>query len=453
MEQMLEDFITALRSTGVRISTSESIDAFNAIKIVGYNDKKLFKDSLLAILAKSLPEKELFEECFTQFFSHENYIKPDNSIDESKLVPDDQSNGIPGDLAPLTQMILSGDNAGLSVSMGEAARALEISGIQFFTQKGLYMMRIMNHMGIRELDKDIRHLSRQDDPVLLQKAEELKEAKIYLFNNVRDYVERQFSLFSGSSTEEVIEWYLRNVKLSNIEERDYKHLQKIIQKMVKKLNDKHSRRKKKYRLGQLDFKKTIRRNLIYQGIIFEPWWKQKKIERPEIITICDISRSVKTAVRFLLLFLYSLNDVVSKISSFIFCSNLAEVSDIFNKYPVEEALERVQSGNGIPIQLGSTDYGQTFLDFKNCFLNKVTKKTTIIILGDARNNFGNPQSEILKLMYKRCKRLIWLNPEQKSLWGTGDSEMKIYNPYCTMVKECNTVTQLERIVNDLVNYD
>jgi hypothetical protein len=201
----------------------------------------------------------------------------------------------------------------------------------------------------------------------------------------------------------------------------------------------------------LDLKKTLRENVAYQGLIFNPQWKAKKNERPDLVVLCDVSRSVQAVARFMLLFLYGLNEEVAKIRSFIFCSNLVEVSDIFEDYSVEEALMKIQKGVGLGILLGRTDYGQALMDFKERWLDVVSNKTTVLILGDARNNYGDPQVHILRLFHERAKKLIWLNPEPPVFWGMGDSDMKRYFPYCSFARECRTVNHLERVVDFLLS--
>jgi len=121
-----------------------------------------------------------------------------------------------------------------------------------------------------------------------------------------------------------------------------------------------------------------------------------------------------------------------------------------DKYDVDEALVRLQKGVGLGIHLGRTDYGQAFRDFKENWLDKVTNKTTVLILGDARNNYGNPEIGILSLLHKRGKRVIWLNPESPPFWGTDDSEMRRYLPFCSIAKECSSVNHLERVVGFLL---
>ena len=444
MEHVLQDLIAALRGSGVRISVSESIDAMNALRLMGYDNRQILKASLSATLAKSRHDKALFDSCFDRFYSLDDFIDPEInfcSTPDSEPAKED---------SPLTWMLLSGDNTGLSLSMREAAREADISSIWFFTQKSLYIQRILRGMGQEDLNRDIQRLSKEHDRPSQQKVRALKKAKTLLFENVRNFVEQQFSLFAGSATEKILERYLRDIRLSNLEQQDFQRIHMIIKKMVKRLNSLHSRRRKTSKRGALDLKKTLRENVAYQGLIFSPKWKAKKINRPDLMVLCDVSRSVQTVARFMLLFLYGLNEEVAKIRSFIFCSNLVEVSHIFEEYPVEEALVRLQRGVGLGIFLGRTDYGQSLLDFKEKWLDVVSNKTTVLILGDARNNYGNPQIDILKLIHQRNKKLIWLNPESPSFWGTGDSEMKRYLPYCSFARECSTVNHLERVVGSLL---
>jgi len=444
MEQVLLDLIVALRGSGIRISPSESMDAMRAAALVGYEDRMILQDSLSAALAKSRHEKELFKACFDSYFSFDGFSNPEEeSSFPSATNPEAQD-------SPLTEILLSGDNTRLSISMREAAKKEKLSEIYFFTQKSLYVQRILKGMGLEGLNRDIESLSINGSAPTQQRAGALKKGRELLFEKVKDFVEQQFSLFAASATEEILDKYLKEMKLSNLEQRDFHRMHAIIKRMVKPINDYHSRRRKRAKRGSLDLKATLRENIAYQGLIFKPQWKTKKIDRPDMVVLCDVSRSVETVARFMLLFLYSLNEEVAKISSFIFCSNLVEVSHLFDKYDVDEALVRLQKGVGLGLNLGRTDYGQAFRDFKENWLDKVTNKTTVLILGDARNNYGNPETGILSLLHKRGKRVIWLNPESPPFWGTDDSEMKKYLPFCSIARECSSVKHLERVVGFLL---
>ncbi len=441
MEQVLLDFIRALRQSGVRISVAETMDAVNAARITGYSDREILRNTLGATLAKSRREEEIFEACFDRFFDADDYPDMDGENIPSLLEEGEKQT------APLTQMILSGDMASLATSLRDAGDRANVKNISFFTQKSLFGRRILQAMGVEDLIRDIKRLSGSGNEEDRQAAEYLRQAKDVLNERVRDFVEKQYSLFAKNVTDELLERFLRDTKLSNVEERDFRRMHALIRKMVKRLNDVHSRRKKTARRGLLDLKKTLRANVAYHGLIVYPKWKTKKINRPDIVAICDISRSVEKVVRFFLLFLYSLNDSLAKVRSFVFCSNLVQVSHVFENYRVEEALDRILKGKDLDLMLSSTDYGRSFMDFKDQWLDRVTQKTTIMILGDARNNFGNARTEILKLLQERSKRIVWLNPEPRSFWGTGDSEMKRYLPYCFLARECSTVNHIQRTVD------
>ena len=443
MDRVLGNFILALRSSGVRISVSETLDAMQVAQLVGYSDRQLLKTSLGSSLAKSLPEKELFEHCF------ERYFTTDIAVDHA---PDRENSpeGADTEVPLLAQLILSGNMPGLAIAMGEAGNAVDMTGMQYFTQKGLYIRRIQQRMGMDALGDYIRALQGQGGGEAVRTAERLEEGRSDLAESVRNFVERQFDLYSGSASGEMLERYLRNMRLSNLEQTHYHQMQAIIQRIVKQLRDLHSRRKKGAKRGQLDFKKTLRNNISHQGLLFDRRWKMKKLDRPKVMVICDVSRSVSTIVRFFLLILYSMNELVDKIRTFILCSNLVEVTDIFEKYALEEALVRLQTGAGLDIWMGRTDYGQSLRDFWSGWGRDVTKKTTVIILGDARSNYGEPEVEILKKIQERCKQLIWLNPETPSLWGSGDSEMRRYLPFCHMARECSTLNHLEKVMHALL---
>jgi uncharacterized protein with von Willebrand factor type A (vWA) domain len=442
MDQILEDFISALRGSGIRISISESTDALRAVALMGYQDRGVLKDALSVALAKSQTEKEIFEECFERFFAFDAFSSRETESAEPLEAALDAQNSL------LTQMLLSGDSAGLSVAMSNAARQVDITGIKFFTQKGLYIQKIMQQIGLEGLNRDIKRFGLEDRSQ--DRGKRLEAAKEALFETVRNFVERQYDLFASSATEEMIEQYLRNIGLSNVEQRDFHRMRVIVQKMAKRLNALYSRRRKTAKRGLLDFKNTLRKNITYGGLLFEPKWKKRRVDRPDVVALCDVSRSVKTVSRFLVLFLYSLNEILERIRTFIFCSNLIEVTHVFDEYPVEEAVAKIDTGTGLDIIMGRTDYGGALVDFKENWLDTVTDKTTVLILGDARNNYGDPRTEILRQIKERSKRLIWLNPESEPFWGTGDSEMNRYLPHCHLVRKCNTLNHLERLVEVLM---
>ena len=495
MDRTLTNFIHALRMADVRISTAETLDAMNTVELVGYKDRTFLKDSLSLVLPKTADEKETFDTCFDQFFAFEDVSGDESSQDNNAESDDADHEGGEGeggeggsggqrqpgepaqsgkkkskqkkpnnnlyeeeeeeDLGPgdmtepssdLGQLLMSNSKVDLTMAMAQAGEEVNVRDIQIFTQKGLYTRRIMDAMGLAELNGEIGGLRESPQIPARRLGQELKRRRDWLREQVRDYVERQFMLNADVSGKKLREELLRKVKLSNVEHRNFRLIQEIVYKMAKKLTTMHSRRKKVFKRGQLNVPRTLRHNMSYDGNIFDLHWKSVKIDRPKVFAICDVSGSVAAYARFMLMFLYSLDEVMPKVRSFAFSSDLAEVTELFNRNPIEDAIAKVlRDYSG-----GSTDYGQALLDFKNHCLDDVDNRTTIIILGDARNNYGDPHAEILKEMYDRSKRIIWLNPESRVSWNTGDSEMRRYHAYSHQVEECNSLMHLERVVGNLL---
>jgi len=481
MDSTLVDFIKVLRSAELKVSPAETLDAMHCINLVGYKNKSFLKNSLAMVLAKTPEEKDTYSHCFDNYFSVDKFqpspdqddqgANPeDGNIDESaneENINPEQSqqngkgSGSGGGSAsasdaeaapslrassPLGKLLTEGSRTDQTISMIEAGRSVSVNEIVVFTQKGLFTRKIMDAMGLKGLQEEISERQQASNVPNIQLANRLQKAREQLRERVRDYVEKQFFLHADESGKQLREELLKKVKLSNLEKRHFKDVREIVFKMAKKLISVHSKRRKTVKRGQLDVRKTLRYNMQYDGMFFDLKWKATKVDRPRVMCICDVSGSVSNYSRFLLMFLYSLAEVLPKVRSFAFSSDLGEVTKLFQNTELEEAMALTMRDYGN----GSTDYGRMFQDFKSHVLDEVNKKTTIIILGDARNNFGDPKSEILKEMYDKAKRVIWLNPEPKSSWVVGDAEMKKYSPNCHQTEVCNSLTHLERVVSNLL---
>ena len=483
MDRTLTHFIAALRNAEVRISPAETLDAMNAVELVGYRDRVFLKDSLSLVLPKTADEKETFDTTFDQFFSFEDVagqtvaVEGDGEDGEGGGEGQGQGEGLGGgkgsggkgkkskfgaveedeeeDLGPgamaeprsaLGRLLIQDGTTELTVRMAEAAKEANLTEIQVFTQKGLYTRKIMDAMGLADLVAEIGELRASPQIPERRLAQELKRRRDWLRELVRDYVERQFLLHADATGRRLREDLLQKVKLSNVEHRNFRLIQEIVFRMAKRLVALHSRRRKVFKRGQLHVSRTLRHNMSYDGSIFDLHWKSVKVDRPKVFAICDVSGSVASYARFMLMFLYSLEEVMPKVRSFAFSSDLAEVTELFERSKIEDAIAKtLRDYSG-----GSTDYGQAFADFRKLCMDEVDNRTTIVILGDARNNYGDPRTDILKEMYDRSKRVIWLNPESRNTWNVGDAEMRKYTAYVHQAEECNSLMHLNRIVGNLL---
>ncbi|MDZ4371488.1 MAG: VWA domain-containing protein [Phenylobacterium sp.] len=451
MQHTLEQFFRALRAADVRISPAEAIDASRAVAVVGYADRTLFRDALCATLAKSADEVDRFDSVFDLFFARdaaapESSDQRDRTSEES---PPSQADLEAAEGSPLAQAVLQNDRAAVQQSMEEAAARAGVADIRLSTQRSRLTRRLLEEMGLEEIERIIANARRMPDGEGEGLANRLDGARRDLFEQAQKYVARQHDLYAAGSARELREERLARKQLNadgGVDPVDYELMAALVKKMAKRLAAKYSRRRHIANKGHLDVRKTLRRSLAYGGVPFDIHFKVKKVDKPSIVAICDVSKSVAAAAQFLLTFLYSLNEVVDRMEAFAFSGRLISVNEILDDHGVEQAILKVLQEIGFQ----QTDYGRSLQDFSEQHLDKLDRRTTVIILGDGRSNFADPRLDLMKEIHDRSRAVIWLNPEPESYWAQGDSVMHRYARFCHVAKQCGTIEQLERIIEDVL---
>ncbi len=475
MNEVILRLLRAARGNGVRISVAEAIDAFNTVAAIGYDDRQALKDSLSLTLAKTVEEKILFEDCFDLYFRREAMaakaelqipgdLNFDFDLDGAQSGGPGGSPGgggggegegqgggsgqgrAPSSGSALGKMLLANDEVGLAAAMETAAEDVGVSNISLFTQTNMYARRILDRMGLSQLEREIealRNSERAEDAALGERLDALRRG---LAERTRAFVERQLALFGAGTRREIREGALRTAQLSSLDRRDFDRMHALVRDMAKRIASKYGRTRHRDRKGVLDIRRTIRRNMSFDSIPFRTVWKREKIDKPKVMAICDVSGSVAQVARFLLLFLYTLTDTMRDIRSFAFSGDLIDVSEILEREEIEPAIMKIMEAVGFR----STNYGKSLEDFDDLAMRDLDRKTTVIILGDARGNRNEARTDLMEKIFSRSSRVIWLNPEHRASWGTGDSDMLRYMPFCHSVATCGTVAQLERVVQDLL---
>jgi uncharacterized protein with von Willebrand factor type A (vWA) domain len=446
MQGALEDFFRALRSADVRVSPVEAIDAHRTVAAVGFADRELFKDALCATLAKSSDEVERFDRVFDTFFTRESFqAAPPKDGDG------DPMEGLPPEAAQseLARMLLEGDAMALAQAMEEAAERAQVSQIRLSTQRSRLTRKLLEEMGLSEIERIIAAARKLEDPAGVAAAERLEAARKALTAEAQAFVERQHELYAAESGRNLREELLARKALNaegGIDPVDQAMMQALVKRMAKRLADRYSRRRHVAWTGHLDVRRTLRKSMGYGGMPFDIVFKTKKIDKPSIVAICDVSKSVAAAAQFLLTFLYSLNEVVDRMEAFAFSGRMISVNAVLDENHIEGAILEVLKQIGFQ----QTDYGKSLEDFCEQHLDQLDRHTTVIFLGDARSNYADPRLDLLATIQKRSRALIWLNPEPVSYWGQGDSVMHRYERFCHVAKPCNTLAQLERIIEDVL---
>ena len=473
---MIADFVRILRAADIRVSPAETLDAAEIFETIGFDDRSILKYALGQTLAKTEMEKLAFDEAFESYFrlpeetppslpseSQEENQHQDGEDAQDKSAVQNSGEGQPqqgtqegaqqgaqeagaaSDNAnqTLTEMLENQDTAALQAAMQQAATQAGLADARLFTQQGMFSRRIMEAMGLADLEARIRQMNEGGET---EEAERLRAGRAQLFEAVQDFVERQIAMRTKNAGRLLREDALSRIRLSNLDKSDMKIMRELIRKLAKRLASRHSRRRKKAQRGMLDIRRTMRANVAYDGKLFNLAWRRVKVERPKLIVLCDVSGSVAAVSRFFLMFLYSLDEVMPKTRSFVFSNRAGEITDLLQGDDLETAMEAALRQYGG----GSTDYGMSIMDLAEATLDSVDKKTTVMVLGDARSNYGDPGHLALKEFYERAGRVIFLNPEPETVWDTGDSEMKKLGAYCTHKQTCNSVKHVERVLDDLL---
>ena len=459
MVPLLLRFAAAARAADLRLSTSEVLDCLGHLEWVDPLQEAQFKSVLQANFAKSRREQAHFERLYRLFF-HE--LRQDPSIARSpELTPAIRS--ILQSLQPaagsdpvLQALIdfLAGDPAGLLerapplAAGGRSPDTVSSGGGSVLSQR-------------LELVERIRMLEEQLSQALAGRREELGwEERCDLSAHFQDRLNAARRLLAEThdnrpSLEERRRSFrhvadeLGEVHFASLTPREVEAMREAIEQLVRRLKDRISRRDAACRRGVLDVKKTLRRAAAYEGLPLEVFYRRRPRRKAKIVTLCDVSGSVWSAARFMLNMLYSLQGCFAQVRSFIFVAGVQEVSEVFKQHAVNPAIDKILKEAGIDYN-AATDYGRTFREFRRHYLDILNRQTTLILIGDGRCNYTHPEEGILAEMRARSRRLIWLNPEARQFWYSGDSEMRVFETVCDEVRPCQNLNQLLEFITSLV---
>ena len=475
---LMSGFIVELRNAGLPVSLTENLDAMEAVKEIPLEDRQAFKYALGATLVKSNSHWRAFETIFEVYFSlrgAEYNIVDGESDMPGELGRDEQDSQQPGEgrgqsggmdgLTPeelaqmLMQALMNGDQAMMRALAKQAVQ--RFAGMEPGRPVGgtYYLYRTLRNLDLDNMLEKLMQANKDSAQQDLTKLEERLEkdefeSRIEQFKQeVEAEIRRKLVADRGA------EAMAKTLRKPLPEDVDFMHasrdemqsLKKALQPLTRKLAARLARKRRHGRKGPLDFRNTVRHSLSYGGVPADPKFKYPRPAKPKLMVVADISGSVAAFARFTLMLVYAIQGQFSKVRSFVFIDGLDEVTSYFkNTEDISEAIHRVNTEADVVWVDGHSDYGHAFEVFWEKYGKDINAKTTILLLGDARNNYHAAQSWVVKEMQKRGRHVYWLNPEPKSYWNTGDSIVGEYGTYTDGVYECRNLRQLEGFVEKLV---
>jgi len=475
---LLSGFVEELRRAGLPVSLTEHLDAAEAVHHIPIEDREALKYALGATMVKSASHWHAFETTFDIYFARglgsgdDGPGGPPSGHQDADGRLRGEARGqqggggamdqmTPEELAAmLYQALLQGDQQLMRLVARQAVT--RFAGIEPGRPVGgtYYLYRTLRNL---ELDRVLERLvaqakSERPDGDSLSALDERLLGDEYrgrvdqLRKAVEDEIRRRLVEDRGADA------LAKSVRKPLPEDLDVMHatrdelatLQRALQPLSRKLAVRLARRRRHRRRGPLDFRATVRRSLSTGGVPVEPRFRHPRPAKPEIVVIADISGSVASFARFTLHLVYAIQSQFSKVRSFVFVDGIDEVTRFFEQADDPAvAVQRINTEADVVWVDGHSDYGHALGVFYERWAKELTQRTSVLVLGDARNNYHATEDWVLAEVRKKARHLYWLNPEPRDYWGSGDSVIAEYGVHCDAVVECRTLRQLERFVGDL----
>lgn len=450
MNTTLTAFVDELRAIGIPVSMVETIDAARAMEHTDLADRENLRAVLGATLVKNARHYRAFDIAFDVFFGRRSVHR---TADPS-AVPGGGGGADADEFRDaLVEALLSGDRDALRRLVGRAVD--DFAGMEPGRPVGgrYYTYRVM-----RQLDADdltLRLLAALLAPDTDSEFDERlgRDRAAAMIDGLREDVDDEVTarLVEERGAEPVA--HSRRVPL--LEDTDLMHatrleieeLEHTVAPLARRLATRLSQRRRHGRKGRLDVRRTIRRSLGHGGVLLDPAFKPPRTSKPEIVVLCDVSGSMATFARFTLQLTYAIASELSRVRAFAFIDGLDEVTGFFaGEGDFADALMRMSSEASLVRRDGHSDYGRSFEEMVDNYTDAITARTTLIITGDARNNYRPTGARHLEHLTDRARATFWLNPEPRRFWNTGDSVMSSYEPLCDKVEQVRSLRQLEHFV-------
>jgi len=448
------ELVAALRRTGLSATQAEAIDAVRALPYVDLLEREQLREALAAVIVTTRSHRRSFDELFDLYF-------PARPVDDGATdgeVDGDVADGEAGrrpeqEHADLLEQLLGGGDDAIRRA---ARRAVEEHGrVEGRDGRVTYFQyRVFRAVDLQQLLRD-----------LLQRAQDGSDSELTPFEErlLRDAFEERLRTFQQEVEAEIrrhaaedrgVDQVADRVVRAPVEDLDLFHLTREeqvelrahVRPLARKLATRVAAKRREGRSGRLDVRRTVRRSLATGGVPFEPSFRPRRPHKPELFVLCDVSGSVASFARFTLQLVHALQEQFSTVRSFAFIDALDEVTPWFASDDPGDAMQRMLSEAELVWLDGHSDYGRSLERFHLAYAPSVTPRATVLVLGDARNNYRQANAWVLQDLQRRARHVYWLNPEPRQFWDSGDSIAASYARFVDEMVEVRNLNQLARFV-------
>ncbi|MDQ7804652.1 VWA domain-containing protein [Amycolatopsis sp. A133] len=447
--ERLAAFVQALRAQGIPAGPSETVDAAAALEMLGFDDRSLVREGLAAALVRRGGQRAVFDAAFDLYFPA-GVGAPERAREDPPSTLEELREELAAALADGDQQALS-QLAGLAVDMLGQYGSASGPGGGFSAHQTLE--RLQPQTLIARVLAAVRGGGARGEFTDRLDRDEIRRRVEGFRGQIRTEARRRAAEVRGRErvAKHAIAPAPDRVDFLIASRNQLAELRRTVQPLSRKLATRLAARRKRTTRGQIDLRRTLRRSLSTGGVPLRPAYRHRRPGRPEIVLLCDLSGSVAGFANFTMLLVQALRDQFSKIRVFAFVDSTDEVTHLVTTGAAdpEHLGARMLSEAALVRWDGHSDYGGSLRQFTENWLDAVGPRTSVLILGDARTNGGDPNLDAVRAIKARARHVHWLNPERRSLWSTGDSAALEYAEVVEM-HECRTVHQLGTLVTRLL---
>jgi uncharacterized protein with von Willebrand factor type A (vWA) domain len=461
----LVEFVEALRGVGIAVGPSETVDAGRVMSVLGLGDREVLREGLACAVLRRADHRDTYDAMFDLWFPA---ALGDRTVldDDGDGATDRNPDGLPPqDIKAMRDALIAmlSDNPELE-NMDDRLAAMIAQIVESFgrysSSRGpsYSSYQALKAMALDELEGRLLAgllAGYGDDPTPTQE-EIAKAIAAKRISQLRKMVESETKRRTAEQLgRDHVQMYgipqlAENVEFLRASGEQLRQMRRVVAPLARTLATRLAARRRRSRRGEIDLRKTLRKSMSTGGVPIDVVLKKPHPARPELVVLCDVSGSVAGFSHFTLMLVSALRQQFSRVRVFAFIDTTDEVTDLFGPdADLAVAVQRITREAGVYTRDGHSDYGHAFVSFLNNFPNVLSPRSSLLVLGDGRNNYRNPETDLLAHMVNASRHAYWLNPEPKHLWGSGDSAVPRYEDVITM-HECRSAKQLATVIDQLL---
>ncbi len=460
----LVGFVEALRGHGISVGPSETVDAGRVLATLGLGNREVLREGIACAVLRRPDHRETYDAMFDLWFPAAMGARA--AVLEGEAAEGQESEGLPpDDVEAMRQMLLDllSENPELA-DMDERlvamiARIVEAYG-KYSSSRGpsFSSYQALKAMALDELEGKLlagllAPYGDEPTPTQEQIAKALAAQKVAQLRKMVDAeTKRRTAEQLGRDHVQMygIPQLSENVEFLRASGEQLRQMRRVVAPLARTLATRLAARRRRARAGSIDLRKTLRKSMSTGGVPIDVVLRKPRPARPELVVLCDVSGSVAGFSHFTLLLVHALRQQFSRVRVFAFIDTTDEVTHMFGpEADLAVAIQRITREAGVYSRDGHSDYGNAFASFLHGFPNVLSPRSSLLVLGDGRTNYRNPETELLAHMVTASRHAHWLNPEPKHLWGSGDSAVPRYEEVITM-HECRSASQLATVIDALL---